>query len=242
MKILTPDELKKKVSNTKRILPLVRSYLKLYPDAKLLETSKRDGINTFPKNFTGLVVTKVKITTPSMHPILYQVDVLNCGKNHSFKDLPGRVLEHGKVWCKEWFHCGLLHRENDEPASKYYDRSKKWYKDGQLHRVIGPASVFDGKGQYFVHGMRINQDSFNQVQKLILPRRKNPLNFMEVKDTQALCAIPTSFTGVVKLSLGYLLLIQGVIIQTHSIHFECCENPNLTNDWDVILNPVNNSY
>ncbi len=49
-----------------------------------------------------------------------------------------RIDEHG---TKRWFKDGLLHRL-DGPAIIYPEGNIAWYKDGLYHRLDGPAVVW----------------------------------------------------------------------------------------------------
>ena len=42
---------------------------------------------------------------------------------------------------KRWYKNGKLHRE-DGPALEYISGDKHWYKNGKRHNIYGPASLY----------------------------------------------------------------------------------------------------
>ena len=55
---------------------------------------------------------------------------------------------------KRWYLDGKLHRV-DGPAIEWADGTKKWYLDGKLHRVGGPAIEWaDGDKEWWLNGVR----------------------------------------------------------------------------------------
>ena len=68
------------------------------------------------------------------------------------------------VYCtgeQHWYQNGVLHRE-DGPAIVYPGGNKCWYRNGKLHRTDGPASIFRGTRQWYLNGMRLSKEEFNQ--------------------------------------------------------------------------------
>ena len=75
------------------------------------------------------------------------------GNNDSSDDPPlisgGFKFEDGS---KRWYKDGKLHRD-DGPAKIYVSGSKEWYKNGKLHRDNGPAYIsFSGKKEWYKNG------------------------------------------------------------------------------------------
>ena len=86
------------------------------------------------------------------------------GREHSI-DLEG---------VESFYVNGLLHSENGNWARKHPDGTVEWYQYGELHRVFGPAIIYnDGSKRYFKNGKEFFPDtilrkyvSFKQLQKL----------------------------------------------------------------------------
>jgi len=54
---------------------------------------------------------------------------------------------------------GDLHSFNDNPAIVWYDGSKFWYKEGELHRLNGPSVEYrDGYKEWYENGKRHRLD------------------------------------------------------------------------------------
>jgi hypothetical protein len=70
---------------------------------------------------------------------------------------------------KRWYKDGKLHREGG-PAMEDTDGSKFWYYYGKRHRDDGPAiEYYDGRKIWFFHGEFINcksQEEFIRIIKL----------------------------------------------------------------------------
>ena len=63
----------------------------------------------------------------------------------------------GKVWYKD----GELHRL-DGPAVEFANGRKEWWKDGKLHRLDGPAyEGVDGTKAWFKDGKYLTESEFN---------------------------------------------------------------------------------
>lgn len=62
------------------------------------------------------------------------------------EDFSGKVIYPGG-WC-EWYQDGLLHREEDLPAKIEFDGSLRWFRQGKLHRLEGPA-IITPKGRHY---------------------------------------------------------------------------------------------
>ena len=59
---------------------------------------------------------------------------------------------------KKWYKNGKLHRE-DGPAIERADGYKKWYKNGKLHREDGPAIEWAGRAKHwYQHGEFIREE------------------------------------------------------------------------------------
>ena len=56
---------------------------------------------------------------------------------------------------------GKLHRDNNLPAMIFKDRNKLFYKNGELHRLNGPAIEYiDGTKKYWIEGVQLTEDEF----------------------------------------------------------------------------------
>ena len=59
---------------------------------------------------------------------------------------------------KRWYKNGALHRE-DGPAMEYPDGSKVWIVNGNFHRDDGPAVEYsNGDKTWWVNGLRHRED------------------------------------------------------------------------------------
>jgi len=68
------------------------------------------------------------------------------------------------VGNKRWYKNGELHRV-DGPAIEYRYGSKVWCKDGQRHRTGGPAIEWaDGDKEWWVNGKRYDEAEFILLQ------------------------------------------------------------------------------
>lgn len=82
--------------------------------------------------------------------------------NESYENYQCVVNGYYTRWYNEH---GQLHRE-DGPAdicTKPRFRYNRWYRNGKLHREDGPAAI----GAYFIgwyiHGIELSEDEFNEV-------------------------------------------------------------------------------
>ena len=66
-------------------------------------------------------------------------------------------LKVDKCGTKRWYKNGKLHRE-DGPASEYANGDKYWYKNGKSHREDGPAvEIKNGTYfEYYLDGKKLN--------------------------------------------------------------------------------------
>ena len=65
---------------------------------------------------------------------------------------------------KRWYYNGELHRV-DGPAIEYVGGSKEWYQDGKRHREDGPAVEWsNGKKEWFWCGNKCTKDEFVLLQ------------------------------------------------------------------------------
>ena len=59
---------------------------------------------------------------------------------------------------KRWYLNGKLHRV-DGPAIEYSDGGKVWCTDGKMHRLNGPAvEYYNGEEEWFIHGKLHRED------------------------------------------------------------------------------------
>jgi hypothetical protein len=72
------------------------------------------------------------------------------------------VCETAATGNKRWYLNGQLHRV-DGPAVEYTNGTKWWFLNGQLHRIDGPA-FDDARGTkcWFLHGQELTEEEFNQ--------------------------------------------------------------------------------
>lgn len=76
------------------------------------------------------------------------------GKRHR---IDGPAFVDFKNYMMVWYKDGEIHRDNDKPAFislKPFHKYKRWYQNGDLHRVDGPAiEDEDGHCSYFLNGI-----------------------------------------------------------------------------------------
>ena len=66
----------------------------------------------------------------------------------------------GKIWTSEKFN--KLPTEKQTGCFKFYDESKRWYKEGNLHREDGPAVEFkDGNKLWYLEGYIYTKEEYN---------------------------------------------------------------------------------
>lgn len=69
-----------------------------------------------------------------------------------------------KYGNKRWYLNGKLHRVNG-PASVSVDGYKAWYLNGNLHREDGPAvESVDGYKAWYLHGKNYSEELFRLIQ------------------------------------------------------------------------------
>jgi hypothetical protein len=62
---------------------------------------------------------------------------------------------------KAWYRYGKLHRDGDLPAE--IDRyGTRWYVNGELHRLTGPACMDTYSKRYYIHGVLLTEEEFNR--------------------------------------------------------------------------------
>ena len=75
--------------------------------------------------------------------------------------------EINEFGTKRWYKEGQLHRE-DGPAVECDNGNKYWYKEGKCHRIDGPAVEFvDGYKLYYYLGKQIECNSNEEYFKLL---------------------------------------------------------------------------
>ena len=75
---------------------------------------------------------------------------------------------------------GFLHRDDDEPSYVDLHGTKKWHKEGTLHRITGPAvissSKTDSKKVYYLGGNEVTgQDREDFIKLIDSPIEEVPL-------------------------------------------------------------------
>jgi hypothetical protein len=64
---------------------------------------------------------------------------------------------------KRWYQNGLLHRL-DGPAVEYANGSKAWCQNGEPHRLDGPAVEWaDGEKYWYIEGKEYTEEQFNKI-------------------------------------------------------------------------------
>ena len=68
---------------------------------------------------------------------------------------------------KRWYRDGKLHRE-DGPAIEYVNGTKLWYRDGKCHREDGPAIEWaNGDKYWYLKGTEIKCKSNEEFLRLL---------------------------------------------------------------------------
>ena len=76
---------------------------------------------------------------------------------------------------KEWYINGLLHRK-DGPAYEDINGTKAWYINGVYHREDGPACVNKEKFDYYLNGVKYNENTYKEIIKRIKKYELKALN------------------------------------------------------------------
>ena len=64
---------------------------------------------------------------------------------------------------QRWYQNGLLHRL-DGPAVEYENGTKRWYQNGEFHRLDGPAVEWaDGEKCWYIEGKEYTEEEFNKI-------------------------------------------------------------------------------
>ena len=63
-----------------------------------------------------------------------------------------------------WYVNDQMHRIGGEPAYVALKR-KKWYVNGQLHRIDGPAFVTPTRTEWWVEGVQLTEEDYNNLMK-----------------------------------------------------------------------------
>ena len=68
-----------------------------------------------------------------------------------------------KFGTRKWYRNGQLHRE-DGPAIELPDGSREWWRDGKLHRTDGPAVEYArGTRKWYVNGEQLSETDFKRI-------------------------------------------------------------------------------
>jgi hypothetical protein len=68
------------------------------------------------------------------------------------------VIDH--LGTKQWFRDGELHRVNG-PAIEYANGDRVWFFKGHLHRTNGPAVEYiNGDKYWYLNGVEYPEDQF----------------------------------------------------------------------------------
>lgn len=64
-------------------------------------------------------------------------------------------------YCIHWVFRADIHRDNDLPATEYFNGTKAWYQDGLRHRTTGPAVIGCNHGdEYWVNGKLLTPEQW----------------------------------------------------------------------------------
>ena len=92
--------------------------------------------------------------------------------DHNFHSNDTVIIE-GINGSKKWYQNGQLHRL-DGPAREWYDGSKFWYQNGKLHRLDGPAvERIDGTQEYWISGCKYTESEFKFFSQAILGKNEH---------------------------------------------------------------------
>ncbi len=65
---------------------------------------------------------------------------------------------------------GKIHRNNDKPAVIFSNKTKKWYINGQRHRLYAPAIITSDKKEYwFIDDKNITEEVLKFIEEYGLP-------------------------------------------------------------------------
>jgi len=75
------------------------------------------------------------------------------------------VEPHGftisETGTKKWYQNGKLHRL-DGPAIEFPDGCKIWYRNNKMHRLDGPAAEYkDGYKEWWIQGREYTEEEFH---------------------------------------------------------------------------------
>lgn len=97
-----------------------------------------------------------KILKPSTYNVLGPKNRGKSIDNSSFEQKSQEFLIKKYPNCKHYFSYGQKHREGDLPAVIFDTGYKEYWKNGNLHRVNGPAIIFsDGTKLFYLEGRRL---------------------------------------------------------------------------------------
>ena len=78
-----------------------------------------------------------------------------------------------RVGNKRWYKNGQLHRI-DGPAVKRIDGTEEWYQNGKFHRLDGPAvELFNGDTYWYIADIEYTEGEFNNHPLVLLNRFVN---------------------------------------------------------------------
>lgn len=83
------------------------------------------------------------------------------GVLHRDDDLPASVHANGNKW---WYRHGKLHRDGDLPAVEYANGNKIWYHNGLKHRDGYKSAIENGDGIFYIYkyGKYYTRQKFNR--------------------------------------------------------------------------------
>ena len=85
------------------------------------------------------------------------------------------VLKRNERGDKKWYLDGKLHRL-DGPAMETAEGSKHWYINGERHRLDGPAIEYaDGRKEWWINDKELTEDEYNRHPAVLLYKQKQQL-------------------------------------------------------------------
>ena len=96
---------------------------------------------------------------------MWEIKWYKNGKLHRDNDKPATMWWEGFTI---WYKNGKRHRDNDQPAVIDPDGTRFWYRNGYLHRGDGkPAIIENGRQYWYKHGKQYEPESIKIKRKKI---------------------------------------------------------------------------
>ena len=92
----------------------------------------------------------------------------NSGSIETTYDITNEIKIKISMWEIKWYKNGKLHRDNDQPATMWWEGFTIWYKNGKLHRDNDkPAIIENGRQYWYKHGKQYEPESIKIKRKKI---------------------------------------------------------------------------